>query len=121
MNDGRIYTNFESSGSFTQKVMKTNNIKNNEDYRRFMTKNASTIMEQNQISNSMQSYKYVPNNDPNHFILKPMEDRNHPHLYDSEMDQMHPYGYETNPVKEKYLSRQMLNAKVHNKYKSFKI
>ena len=117
MNDGRAYTNFESSSTITQKIMKNNSISNNEEYRRFMTKNASSIMAQNKISNEVQSYKYVPNNDPNHFILKPVEDKNHPHLYDSVMDQMHPYGYETNPVKSQYLSRETLNARVHNKYK----
>ena len=119
MNDGRIYTNFESSGSVVKHLMKKNSISNNEEYRKFMTKNANLIMEKNKINDVYESYKYVPNNDPNHFILKPVEDKNHPHLYESIMDQIHPYGYETNPVKSQYLSREMLNAKVYNKYKSF--
>ena len=117
MNDGRMYTNFESNAKSVKKTMEKNYISNNEEYRRFMTKNALKIMKQNQVSQLVESNTYLPINDPNNFVLKPVPDKNHPHLYDSVMDQMHPYGYETNPVKSQYLTREALNSKAFNRYK----
>ena len=118
MNDGRLFTNYNSDGDLTNKIKQKNSIKNNEDYRKFLVHNADLIMKTNKNLYSQQNFEYKINNDPNHIFmnLKPTN-KNVPHLYSSHNDNRHPFGYETNPVKEKYLSREHLNSKKLNKYK----
>jgi hypothetical protein len=117
MEDGRLFTNYLTNANLESNISKENNLKTNEDYRRFLMNNASRIMEINKINQQNQTYNYSPNNDPNHLFMKLKKQNNAPHLYDSVHDTNHVYGYETNNVKEKYLSRQQLNAKTFNKYK----
>ena len=117
MEDGRLFTNYLPSANLETKISETNNITNNENYRKFLVNNASKIMEINKLVHQNQSYNYLPNNDPNHLFMKLKKTNNNPHLYDSAQDMNHVYGYESNTVKENYLTRQQLNSKTFNKYK----
>ena len=71
--------------------------KNNEEYRQYLTHNAINIMNKTSVKS------YVANNDPNGFVYKEVEHQRIPHLYESVHDTRHPYGYETNAVKNNYL------------------
>jgi len=73
--------------------------KTNEEYRKYMTHNALNII------NRVSDYNYGVNNDPNDFVYKEVRPNKTPHLYDSVHDKRHPYGYETNAVKNDYLSK----------------
>lgn len=42
--DGRAFTNYNSNCSIEQKIMKENNIKNPNEYRAFLQKNAEKLM-----------------------------------------------------------------------------
>ena len=117
MEDGRLFTNYLTNANLESKISQNNNLKSNEEYRKFLMNNASKIMELNKLEQHNQTYKYSPNNDPNHLFMKLKKENNIPHLYDSINDVQHVYGYETNQVKESYLSRQQLNSKSFNKYK----
>lgn len=115
MNDGRHFTNYDSSGSMNSRIKITNNIQNNEQYRSFMINNAINIMNKNATNYETHSYEYIPKVDPNH--LKALsKSSNTPHLYHSINDNNHPYGYETNETKNMYLSMQQLKANQKNKY-----
>lgn len=117
MEDGRLFTNYLTNANLENKISQNNNLKTNEDYRKFLKSNASRIMEHNKLEQHNQTYKYSPNNDPNHLFMKLKKENNIPHLYDSINDVQHVYGYETNNFKDSYLSRQQLNSKSFNKYK----
>lgn len=117
MEDGRLFTNYLTNSNLENKIIQNNNLKSNEDYRKFLMNNASRIMEINKLEHQNQTYKYTPNNDPNHLFMKLKRNNNIPHLYDSINDVQHVYGYETSQAKESYLSRQQLNSKSFNKYK----
>lgn len=118
MEDGRLFTNYIPEGIVHSKLQQLNNIKNNEDYRRFLVSNASNIMQQNKHNYSTQTNYYVPNNDPNHLLMKLKGNGNVPKLYDSIHDKNHAYGFENSDLKSLYLSRQQLNSKKVNKYKN---
>lgn len=117
MEDGRLFTNYLTNANLENKISENNNLKSNEEYRKFLMNNASRIMEINKLNQHNQTYNYRPNNDPNHLFMKLRKENNIPHLYDSINDTRHVYGYETNQVKENYLSRQQLNSRTFNKYK----
>ncbi len=117
MEDGRLFTNYLTNSNLETKISQTNNIKNNENYRKFLVNNANQIMETNKLMHKKQSYNYLPNNDPNHLFMKLKKTNNNPHLYDSIHDMKHVYGYESSDAKQQYLSRQQLNSKTFNKYK----
>lgn len=112
-----MFTFYESDSKITEKIMKQNGIQSNEEYRKFLMNNAEKIMKVNNVTYSEQSFAYVPNNDPDHFFMNLPRTDNIPHLYDSESDIAHKYGYETNIAKSKYLSRHNLNARKTNVYK----
>ena len=118
MNDGRFYTNYQTDVLTNEEIRKKNNLKNNEQYRSYLVNNATKLIEQNKFSFMTQNNRYYSNNDPMH-VLNVKEQRfNNPYLFDSIHDTVQPYGYETNTLKEKYLSRQELFAKSVNKYKN---
>ena len=115
MSDSRLYTNYEEDNLRT-KIMKLNkNIKNNEDLRYYMIHNSDKLMKINRNYYTNGVSLYTPKND----ILDNIENQrmNNPYLFNSVLDEVQPYGYETNFTKDKYLSRVELAHKKVNKYK----
>ena len=109
MEDARIFSDYKPSAMNEKEFQLKNGIKDNESYRRYLVNNGSVIMNNNQL-NSMHQ------NIPMTFISR-RRGPNTPHVFDSIKDKMFPYGYETNTVKAKYLSRQELASKKVNAYK----
>ena len=106
MSDGRNFSSWQPNAELNNELIKNNGIKSNADYRAFLTKNADSIIKQNQQTacdgccnclNTPQTTK-TPNS---------------PFLYQSCSDSTQPYGYETSDLKEMYLSREALNRKAY--------
>ena len=109
MEDARIFSNYVPNPVLEKKIQMKNGIKDNEAYRRFLVNNAERIRSENQIHS-------IQENVPMNFTPR-MPGTNTPHVFDSIQDNVFPYGYETNAVKSKYLSRQELATTRINKYK----
>ena len=117
MNDGRHFTNYDSSESMNSIIKIQNNISNNEDYRSFMTKNALNIMKSNASNYETHTYDYTPKK---RLVdnLSMNRNQNTPYLFSSINDNNEPSGYETNPTKDLYLSMQQIKHNQKNKYAS---
>jgi len=116
MSDGRLYTDYNSD-NLREKVIKLNdNIKNNQDLRYYMIHNSDKFIKMNRNYYTNNSKLYTPTNS----VLDNTEKQrmNNPYLFNSVLDDVQPYGYETNFTKDKYLSRVELSQKRVNKYKN---
>jgi hypothetical protein len=101
--DGRLFTDYNMDSKMNENLKRTNNIKNNSDYRRFLVQNTNTIMKYN--FNNMILENRTPNptgNTPSY---------GSPYLFKGSDDTTIPYGYETSYPKMIYLSRQELDDK----------
>jgi|LauGreSBDMM110SN_4_FD.fasta_scaffold544305_1 hypothetical protein len=90
--DGKLFTEYSPSALLNDKIKESNNIKSNVDYKKFLTNNATIIMNKNfntagKITESTNNYPYVFN-DVNDNTIPP--------------------GYETSLPKNIYLTREQL-------------
>ncbi len=107
LSDGRLFTDYSQNSMLNERVRKENNIKNNEDYRRFLVQHTGTIMQYN--------YDHmIKQNQPDTF---PSVMHGTPHLYDSMQDDSKPFGYEDSLPKQIYLSREQIDDKKRRLYK----
>jgi len=108
MSDGRNFANWLPGGAINEKIRKENNIKTNNDYRKYLTNNADNIIKYNQLSacdeccSTLQTYNNDNTNNTN----------NTPFLYKSCLDESKPFGYETSDLKEMYLSEYQLQNRM---------
>lgn len=115
MEDSRLFTNYEQS-SLSEKHIQEK-FSSNSEYRRYLTDNASILMNKNKFSYLNNISKYVSNKDPEHLFNMRAQRLNNPYLFDNIHDSVQPYGYENNLTKSKYLSMEQLAAKTVNRYK----
>ena len=82
--DGRAFTEYITDSNLNEKIKQQNNIKNNEEYRRFLVKNTSFIIQTNYdsmiIQNNTNYYNNQISNGP-------------PKIYSSIQDDSKPFGY----------------------------
>jgi hypothetical protein len=110
MEDARFVSNYVPNGMFESSVQQKMNIKNNEDYRRYLTNNARRIMQENAMSATRE-------NMPFSFLEIP--DKKHgPYIFESIHATTKPPGYELSNAKSLYLSRQQLASQQQNRYKN---
>ncbi len=101
LSDGRLFTDYDANSKMNENLKRTNNIKTNSDYRRFLVKNTNTIMNYN-FKNMI-----LENRSPN-----PTETiYGSPYRFKGIDDNTIPFGYETSYPKMIYLSRQQLDDK----------
>lgn len=103
LSDGRLFTDYNTDSKMNENLKRTNNIKNNSDYRRFLVQNTNTIMNYN--FNNMIMENRTPNPTGNTPVY------GSPYLFKGTDDMTIPYGYETSYPKMIYLSRQQLDDK----------
>jgi len=107
MNDGRVFSSWQPSAVTNDNIRRAENIHTNWDYRRFMTHNGLNIMK----SNSQEACLSLGL--PTHFSTSTNPANNVPHVYYSSYDHAPPgYGYPTSDLKNVYLTRQQLLAKM---------
>jgi hypothetical protein len=97
MTDGRNFSGWQPGNAVNESIRRSENIKSNWDYRRYLTTNADQIMS---INGSFEVNSYE------------QEQRNVPFMYSSVMDTREPFGYVQSDLKDVYLSRDALQARM---------
>lgn len=110
MNDGRNYSTYQPGAALDDIIKKKENITTNSNYRRYLQQNADSIIKNNQLNacNECGTCPYINNNNTNNQQLN-----GSPYIFDSILSNDQPYGYENSDLKNLYLSKQQLDAKIH--------
>jgi hypothetical protein len=107
MADGRNYASWQPEAVINERIQQTENIKSNWQYREYLTKNAMQIMN---INNQEACYELGL---PCHEQTEKSPSSNVPYKFQSIFDSKSPgYGYCNSDLKNPYLSREQLNARL---------
>ena len=107
MQDGRTYSSYQQDAVVNQRIQDVNNINSNWKYRQFLTQNADQIMQFN-TTEACYTLGLSP-----HYATNATPSSNVPFLYKSTFDTSSPgFGYPTSDLKNPYLSRQQLEARM---------
>ena len=107
MSDGRIHSSWQPDSVINERIQQQNNITSNWSYRQYLTQNADEIMKMN-----TQQACYDLGMNP-HIKTDSTPSSNVPHLYQNTFDSSPPgYGYCNSDLKNPYLSREQLNARM---------
>ena len=107
MQDGRTYSSYQPEAVVNQRIQEVNNINSNWKYRQFLTQNADQIMKFN-TTEACYTLGLSP-----HYATNATPSSNVPFLYKSTFDTSSPgFGYPTSDLKNPYLSRQQLEARM---------
>tara|TARA_B110001450_G_scaffold256350_2_gene286456 strand:- start:9201 stop:9641 length:441 start_codon:yes stop_codon:yes gene_type:complete len=114
MNDGRNFSSYEPGTAIDNILKDKSNVKTNLDYRRYLQNNADSIIKNNQL-NACDECSACPHIDNSNPILNSNDNNqlNQPYIFNSILSNNQPYGYETSDLKNIYISRQQLEAKMH--------
>jgi hypothetical protein len=107
LQDGRSFTDYIQDSNRNERIKQENNIKTNEEYRLFLTKNADTLMQ----------YNYDRSIHQNQTPYFPSVQHGSPFLYTSVQEDTKPYGYEDSTPKQMYLTREQIDDKKRRLYK----
>lgn len=109
MADGRsAISSWQPESAVNDKLIKTNDIKSNWEYRKYLSQHGYQIMEYNFRETC---------NDTGYHIITPELDKKSPPMVDvpynyaSYSDNTHPPGYQDSDLKQIYLSREQLNSR----------
>ena len=107
MQDGRNYASYQPEAVINERIQKENNIHSNWNYRQFMTANANEIMKFNN-DEACTALGLSP-----HVKSDATPSSNVPFLYKSTFDTAKPgYGYSSSDLKNPYMSRVELQARL---------
>lgn len=90
-----------------ENIRQYSNIQSNWEYRKYMTENANSIIDYNQLSSCEGGSPYTGIQQQGI-----AQNKKTPYFYKSTTDKSQPVGYETSDLKEAYLSRSMLFARL---------
>ena len=108
MNDGRNFSGWQPGNAVNESIRRSENIKTNWDYRRYLTLNADQVMNINRID-------AVNMSGHGSFEVNGYEQdthRNVPFMYSTVMDTREPFGYVQSDLKDVYLSREALQSRM---------
>jgi hypothetical protein len=108
MNDGRNFSGWQPGNAVNESIRRSENIKTNWDYRRYLTLNADQVMNINRID-------AVNVSGHGSFDVNGYEQDNHrnvPFMYSTVMDTREPFGYIQSDLKDTYLSREALQSRM---------
>lgn len=107
MSDGRNYASWQPEAVINAEIQQKENIRSNWDYRQYMTHHGLEIMKYNTLEAC-----YTLGLNP-HEQLNTTPSSNVPYVYRNSFDNSSPgYGYRNSDLKNAYLSRQQLNARL---------
>ena len=110
VSDGRFFTAYDSNEAIEQKIKQTQGIQSNWEYREFLQRNASQIMNYENTECYL-NHGLLPN--VNSSKKTSTSGSNTPFLYTSTSDSRQPpYGYCNSQLKNMYLSRNELNSRL---------
>ena len=105
MMDGRNFAKWQPGAVINEKIREENNINSNWKYRQYLTENADSVIQANQLE-ACDNCCYCP-------TLQTSEAAsNSPFLYKSCVDKSQPFGYETSDLKNIYLSSYELQCRM---------
>jgi len=107
MADGRNYASWQPEAAINQRIQKEAHITSNWNYRQYLQQHGLEIMKTNTL-------EYCADLGLNpHIRTQNTPSTNVPHLYRSSFDNSNPgYGYNNSDLKNPYLSREQLNARM---------
>jgi hypothetical protein len=113
MSDGRSVTaTWQPESTINADLLKSNNIQSNWEYRRYLTKHATHIMQYNfrESSNDVGYYKRPLDvlDIQSNLVL---DTNRTPYVFNSVLDNTKPIGYSTSDLKDTYLTREQLNSR----------
>lgn len=106
MMDGRNFADWQPGAVINQKIREDAGIKTNSDYRQFLINNADQIIKYNQMQACDQCCSCPA-------VYGTKQNTGTPYLYKSCSDITIPFGYESSDLKNQYLSRQVLDARLN--------
>ena len=107
MADGRNYADWQPGAVVNERIKEQAGITSNSQYRQYLTHNATQIMQSNQLEACNECGNCV------HNTSNPLQpQRNVPYVFASVLDNSQPFGYENSDLKNYYLSRQQLQARM---------
>ena len=115
MNDGRNFSSYKPGTVHDQLIKSEANIKTNSDYRYYLQNNADTIIKKNQLlaCDECSTCPYINNQSKETKKKTENKETNSPYIFSSTLSNDQPYGYENSDLKNIYLSRLQLNAKMY--------
>lgn len=105
MNDGRNFSSWLPGEKLNDDIRKQNNIVSNNDYRKYLTNNADSVIKYNQLQACDECCSSIN-------LINTNSNTNSPFLYTSCYQNNNPKQYETSDLKEEYLSRTMLQSRL---------
>ena len=106
MADGRsLVSSWQPESAANDHLLKTNDIKSNWEYRKYLTQHGYKVMEYNFKETCNDTGYFIPPAEVGH------RDKNAPHLYSSFNDNSKPVGYQESDLKSMYLSKEQLNSR----------
>tara|TARA_Y100000816_G_C26101088_1_gene583539 strand:- start:1388 stop:1804 length:417 start_codon:yes stop_codon:yes gene_type:complete len=102
MSDGRHFKHVAIDQQIINEKNKDKlNIKTNNDYRKYLTENASSIIEKNSL------YHYSKTGNPS--LFEDVTPKNTPYLFEGPQSEEKPIGYQESDLKNYYLTHEQLN------------
>lgn len=104
MSDGRLYSNWDAACEMNNALKAKEGIKNNYEYRQYLIKNGSSVMQQNATAacDNCCACKENYNKTPRY---------NSKYIFKSCSDKTVPFGYQNSDLKNMYLTRQELASR----------
>jgi hypothetical protein len=106
MADGRNFASWQPGAVVNEKIRQESGIKSNWQYRKYLMENADQIIKYNQLGACEQSSGGVASYGSEEKL------NGSPFLYNSNLDNSQPFGYENSDLKSSYLSRQQLQERM---------
>jgi hypothetical protein len=112
MEDGRsIVASFQPEAALNNNLIKSQGIKTNWEYRKYLTENSQAILKENFLAacNDVGYFeRFLP---PGQGMNASNGGSNVPYRYSSYLDSSMPQGYVNSDLKDMYLSREQLNSR----------
>ena len=106
MADGRNFASWQPGSVVNEKIREESGIKSNWQYRKYLMENADQIIKYNQLGACEQSSGGIVNYGGQEKL------NGTPFLYNSNLENSQPFGYENSDLKSSYLSRQQLQERM---------
>ena len=106
MNDGRvIVASWQQESITNNNLLQSTGMKSNWEFRKYLTENAKSIIEQNQAE-SLNDVGYIAR-----YSSAPEQSSSVPYYYKSYLDNTQTFGYQSSDLKQLYLNAEQLNAR----------
>ena len=106
LNDPRNLTTYKTQSTIDRDIIEKSNIKNNYEFRQFLTKNGSSIVDTNNI---------IACNNVSNCNNATVNKTGSPYIFKSLGSNIVPNLEKTSDLKQEYLSRESLNRELYNK------